>query len=41
MRDVLQKLRRQELALPARIDTLSLIDVSLGHMRVLGEANLS
>ncbi len=41
MRDVLQKLRRQELALPARIDILSLIDVSLGHMRVLGEASLS
>jgi len=40
MRDVLQKLRRAELAMPARIDTLSLIDVSMGRMQVLGEAQL-
>ena len=40
MRDVLQKLRRAEFAMPARIDTLSLIDVSMGRMQVLGEARL-
>jgi 2'-5' RNA ligase len=41
MRDVLQKLRRADFSMPARIDTLSLIDISLGRMQVLGEANLT
>jgi 2'-5' RNA ligase len=41
MRDVLQKLRRADLAMPARIDTLSLIDISMGRMQVLGEARLA
>jgi 2'-5' RNA ligase len=40
MRDVLQKLRRAELAIRARLETLSLIDISMGRMRVLGEATL-
>jgi len=41
MRAVLQNLRRQEIAMKARIDTLTLIDVGLGRIRELGEFGLS
>lgn len=41
MRAVLQNLRRQEIAMKARIDTLTLIDVGLGRIRPLLELQLA
>ena len=40
MRAVLQGLQRQEIAMKARIETLTLIDVGLGRIRELGEWRL-
>jgi 2'-5' RNA ligase len=40
MRAVLQGLQRQEIAMKARIETLTLIDVGLGRIRELGEFGL-
>jgi 2'-5' RNA ligase len=40
MRAVLQGLQRQEIAMQARIETLTLIDVGLGRIRELGEFGL-